>query len=98
MNKDHQSDCPMYKYGNPSDYLKSIEQYYSKNKLPTRKFDFIPNWDQDRFWTGYYTTDPQLKKVCKDFSRLINFYRKTLLSARDRGSESSNSDVLETAE
>jgi hypothetical protein len=39
----------------------------------------MPNWDQDRYWTGYYTTDPHLKKVCKDFSRLVNFYRKSLL-------------------
>lgn len=39
----------------------------------------MPNWDQDRYWTGFFTTDPQLKKICKDFSRLVNFYRKTLL-------------------
>lgn len=39
----------------------------------------MPNWDQDRYWTGYYTTDPLLKKTCKDFSRLVNFYRKSLL-------------------
>lgn len=39
----------------------------------------MPNWDQDRYWTGYYTTDPALKLICKDFSRIVNFYRKTLL-------------------
>lgn len=39
----------------------------------------MPNWDQDRYWTGYYTTDPALKKICKDFSRIVNFYRKSLL-------------------
>ena len=74
----------MYKYGNPEDYLLSIEKYYDNNRLPTRKYDFMPNWDQDRFWTGYYTTDPALKKACKDFSRLINLYRKALVTSRDK--------------
>lgn len=72
--------CPKYKYGNPSDYLKLITKYYERHPLPNRKYDFMPNWDEDRYWTGYYTTDPALKKYCKDFSRLTNFYRKTLLS------------------
>lgn len=40
----------------------------------------MPNWDQDRYWSGFFTTDPLLKKFCKDFSRLVNFYRKSLLS------------------
>ena len=71
--------CPAYKYGNPLDYLESVSKYYGSHRLPTRQFDFIPNWDQDRYWTGYYTTDPTLKKACKDFSRLVNFYRKVLL-------------------
>jgi hypothetical protein len=44
--------------------------------MPIRKEDFMPNWDQDHYWTGYYTTDPDLKKVCKDFSRLVNLFRK----------------------
>ena len=73
--------CPMYKYGNPSDYLNLITSYYSKKKLPVRKYDFMPNWDQDRYWSGYYTSDPQLKKYCKDFSRLVNLFRKVLLKS-----------------
>ena len=87
----------MYKYGNPEDYLKTIEGYYSKNKLPTRKIGFIPNRDQDRFWTGYYTTDPTLKKTCKDFSRLVNLYRKVLLSIRDKPTDK-NDGPLQSAE
>ena len=39
----------------------------------------MPNYDQDHYWSGYYTTDPELKKICKDFSRLVNLYRKILL-------------------
>lgn len=39
----------------------------------------MPNYDQDHYWSGYYTTDPDLKKICKDFSRLVNLYRKILL-------------------
>jgi len=39
----------------------------------------MPNYDQDHYWSGYYTTDPDLKKICKDFSRLVNLYRKVLL-------------------
>lgn len=80
LNKKENSQCPAYKYGNPLDYLATITQYYQNKNLPTRKYDFIPNWDQDRYWVGYYTTDPSLKKACKDFSRLINFYRKALLA------------------
>lgn len=74
-------ECPMYKYGNPSEYVSLISKYYEENKLPTRKFDFMPNWDQDRYWSGYYTSDPQLKVQCKDFSRLVNLYRKMLLKS-----------------
>ena len=71
--------CPTYKYGNPTDYLNLIKTYYSNNKLPTRKYDFMPNWDQDRYWNGYYTSDPNLKKICKDYSRIVNLFRKVLL-------------------
>ena len=79
LNKEQQSTCPVFKYGNPSDYLNIITNYYNKNKVPVRKYDFMPNWDQDRYWSGYYTSDPQLKKICKDFSRLVNLFRKMLL-------------------
>lgn len=50
--------CPEYKYGNPNDYLNLIKEHWSINPIPTRKYDFIPNWDQDHYWVGYYTTDP----------------------------------------
>jgi hypothetical protein len=39
----------------------------------------MSNWDQDRYWSGYYTTDPDLKIICKDFSRLVNLYRKNMV-------------------
>ena len=71
--------CIEYKYGNPTDYLTSIKEYWSIHEIPSRKYDLMPNWDQDRYWVGYYTTDPELKKVCKDFSRIVNLYRKILL-------------------
>lgn len=80
LNTKNSATCPAFKYGNPTDYLDIITKYYDKNTLPTRAYDFIPNWDQDRYWTGYYTTDPSLKKACKDFSRLVNFFRKSLLT------------------
>lgn len=80
LNKDYPSTCPAFRYGNPSDYLDIITKHYGQKTLPVRKWDLMNNWDQDRFWTGYFTTDPQLKKACKDFSRIINFYRKSLLS------------------
>ena len=38
----------------------------------------MSNWDQDRYWSGYFTTDPDLKIVCK---RLINLVRKILVKA-----------------
>ena len=43
----------------------------------------MPNWDQDHYWNGYYTTDPDLKKKCKDFSRLLNFGRKHFIHRSD---------------
>lgn len=39
----------------------------------------MPNFDQDHYWSGYYTTNPMLKVVCKDFSRLTNLFRKIYL-------------------
>ena len=61
--------------------MQTIKPYWSKNKLETRQFDLMSNWDQDRYWAGYFTTDPELKIVCKRFSRLINFVRKVLVKA-----------------
>jgi hypothetical protein len=42
----------------------------------------MPNYDQDHYWSGYYTTNPLLKVVCKDFSRLVNLYRKIYIKDR----------------
>jgi hypothetical protein len=36
----------------------------------------MPNYDQDHYWSGYYTSNPDLKKICKDYSRLLNLFRK----------------------
>jgi hypothetical protein len=69
-----------FKYGNPTDYFRKISKYYEKSGLDIRKYDFIPNWDQERYWSGYYTSNPLIKKICKDLSRLINFYKKSLFS------------------
>lgn len=44
--------------------------------MPVRESDFMPNFDQDHYWSGYYTTNPDLKIICKDFSRLVNLFRK----------------------
>ncbi len=74
--RSHSKQCPIFTYGNPSDYLNLLKQEYSPKDMPVRQEDFMPNWDQDHYWTGYYTTDPDLKKVCKDFSRLVNLFRK----------------------
>lgn len=49
--------------------------------MPTRYYDLMPNYDMGSYWAGYYTTYPELKKLCKDSSRLLNFYKKALLSA-----------------
>lgn len=73
------SDCGGYKYGNPTDYMTKVKEYWKKHPVKTREFDFIPDWDQDRYWTGYYTTDPLSKKACRDSSRILHFYKKALL-------------------
>jgi len=77
--------CPVYKYGNPSDYLDVIKDYYSMQAVPVREFDFMPNFDQDHYWSGYYTTNPDLKKICKDYSRLVNLFRKVIAKNSNSG-------------
>jgi len=48
----------------------------------------MPNYDQDHYWTGYYTTNPELKIICKDFSRLTNLYRKIYIQNINDGAPS----------
>jgi hypothetical protein len=57
-----------------------------------RESDFLPNYDQDHYWSGYYTSNPQLKIVCKDFSRLSNLYRKLYVKYLVQGG-SENKDL-----
>jgi hypothetical protein len=45
----------------------------------------MPNFDQDHYWSGYFTTNPALKVICKDFSRLVNLYRKIYIKYRVNG-------------
>lgn len=45
----------------------------------------MPNYDTGHYWTGYYTTDPLLKKICKDYSRLLNFYKKAVVTQYSLG-------------
>lgn len=56
-----------------------LQEHFKSNKLESRDYDMIPNWDYGNYWTGYYTTDPALKKMCKDYSRLINLYKKLIV-------------------
>jgi hypothetical protein len=72
-----EEECTTYKYGSPSEFVNLLKELQTlKENITTREFDFLPNFDQDHYWSGYYTTDPQLKKICKDYSRLINLFRK----------------------
>ena len=78
---ENSSQCGGYHYGNPSEYMDKIKQYWKSHPITTRENDFMPDWDQDRYWTGYYTTDPQLKKKCRDSSRMLNFYKRAISHA-----------------
>lgn len=82
MNQNSKAECKHYKWGNPSDYFK-----YAKDAddVPVRESDFLPNYDQDHYWSGYYTTNPELKIVCKDFSRILNLFRKVFIKERVSG-------------
>lgn len=69
--------------------------------MKSREFDFMPDWDQDRYWAGYYTTDPLSKKACRDSSRTLHFYKKALVNlyANKNISEfGSKIPIVETAE
>jgi hypothetical protein len=83
MNEGEKGTCAHYKWGNPSDYFKWAKE--STAEVPVRASDFMPNYDQDHYWSGYYTTNPELKIICKDFSRLLNLFRKTYTKYRLRG-------------
>ncbi len=48
----------------------------------------MPNFDQDHYWSGYYTTNPELKKICKDYSRLVNLFRKIYIKYLTNGGNS----------
>lgn len=48
-------------------------------KFPKYQDDFLPYWHRDRYWNGFYTINPHLKKDSKDFSRLLDFYKKMIL-------------------
>lgn len=78
--------CNNYHYGNPTEYMKRLQEYFkSEAKLQNRYYDLMPDWDAGRYWSGYFTTDPLLKKVCKDYSRLLNFYKKSLVQSYSQG-------------
>ena len=84
LNKGSTGACRRFKYGNPTDYLDSIKSVYNESNLPTREYDLLANYDQDHYWTGFYTSNPDLKRICKDFSRIVNLYRKVMvLSGRE---------------
>lgn len=82
LNSDLKGQCKKAKYGNPSDYFKYIKK---EEEIPVRESDFLPNFDQDHYWAGYYTTNPELKIICKDFSRLVNLYRKIYIKYLAKG-------------
>jgi len=83
MNQGGKSSCAHYKWGNPSDYFKWTNN--SKAEVPVRASDFMPNYDQDHYWSGYYTSNPELKIICKDFSRILNLFRKIYTKYRLNG-------------
>lgn len=60
--------------------MAKIKDYWSQHPVKSREHDFMPDWDQDRYWVGYYTTDPLTKKVCRDSSRTLHFYKKALVN------------------
>ena len=75
-------------------------QSEQKGPVSVREGDFMPNFDQDHYWAGYFTTNPMLKVVCKDFSRLTNLFRKLYLknSLKKRIEDESLSKLLKDAD
>lgn len=79
LNKEY--GCEAVHYANPSEYLDALKKYYQDKEVPVRYNDLMPNYERGGYWTGYYTTYPELKKLCRDSSRLLNFFKKALLHA-----------------
>lgn len=89
LNSNLKGDCKKAKYGNPADYFKYAKK---ESSVPVRESDFLPNFDQDHYWSGYFTTNPELKIVCKDFSRLVNLYRKIYIKYQLNGGVQTKED------
>ena len=59
MNK-HHSDKYYFKYSTPSEYIDAINKF--NIKWPTKYDDMFPYSDDPySYWTGYYTTRPNMK-------------------------------------
>jgi alpha-mannosidase II len=57
------------KYATATEYFESLYEYQSKNKIdfPVVDHDFVPYADnEDSYWTGYYTSLPNLKKRARE--------------------------------
>ncbi|XP_075234989.1 alpha-mannosidase 2-like, partial [Lycorma delicatula] len=59
------------KFGTPIDYFNEIKKrlHFEKKKLPVLEGDFFPYSDMGpsgyEYWTGYYTTRPYWKSICR---------------------------------
>jgi len=62
-------------YSTPEDYIEAL--YKEGVTYPTKTDDFFPYADRpNAYWTGYFTSRPELKLLVKYAGRVLNSYRK----------------------
>lgn len=64
-------------YSTPSRYIKALKKQNEFRKWALRKDDFFPfSDDQDAYWTGFYTSRPNLKKLDREVSNMFHATRR----------------------
>jgi len=62
-------------YSTPEDYIYTL----SKKGMtwPNNDFDFFPYADnQDGYWTGYFTSRVELKRIVRESGKFLRSFRK----------------------
>lgn len=69
----HHSDKYFFRYSTPSEYIDAINKL--DIKWPVKYDDMFPYSDSpDSFWTGFFTTRPNIKRYFRAASQLYHAF------------------------